>query len=298
MSDRSGVLWRRASQTQDARTPEQVREHYEVEKALAAQLRRGTAEERRQLYGRLYDEMYRRLPHHPQLTREVSAAETEHEISRQLNFLARFIGKDTTYLEIGPGDCALTFEVAKHVRHAIGVDVSAEVTSARRPRDNLELILSDGISIPVPPGSIDVAYSNQLMEHLHPDDAHAQLLNLSRALKPGGIYVCVTPNRLTGPHDISRGFSVVATGLHLREYTNGELIDLFRECGFERVTIYSTFRGYTFRVPTRPLLALERWLVRHPLKQARAFLNRSLLRRVFNCRLVAVKPRVVRGAAQ
>ncbi len=288
---------RAATIPESVRSPEQVREHYEVEKALAAQLRGGTADERKQLYGKLYDEMYRRVPHHPQLTRKVSPAETQHLVRRQLKFLARFIGKDTAYLEVGPGDCALTFEVAKRVRKAIGVDVSAEVTSSDRRRANLELILSDGTSIPVPPGSIDVAYSNQLMEHLHPDDARSQLLNLNRALRPGGIYVCMTPNRLTGPHDISCDFDTVATGFHLREYTNAELIDLFHDCGFGRVRIYSTLRGHAFRVPVRPLLALERWLMRQPLARARAFLNRSQLRRLIDqCRLVAVKPAAARAA--
>ena len=282
------------------RSPEQIREQYEVEKALAARLRGGTVDERKQLYGKLYDEMYQRLPHHPQLTRKVSAEETESTISGQLRFLSRFIGKDTTYLEVGPGDCALTLEVARHVRKAIGVDVSAEVTASDQRRSNFELKLSDGTSIPVPAGSIDVAYSNQLMEHLHPDDARTQLVNLSRALKVGGLYVCVTPNRLTGPHDISLGFDAVATGFHLREYTNAELIDLFRECGLGPVKIYNSIRGHTFRVPTRPLLAFERWLVRQPPQRQRALLRQPLVRKLLNnCRLVAVKSaRVAAGAAQ
>ena len=282
------------------RSPEQIREQYEVEKALAARLRGGTADERKQLYGKLYDEMYQRLPHHPQLTRKVSAEETESTISGQLRFLSRFIGNDTTYLEVGPGDCALTLEVARHVRKAIGVDVSAEVTASDHRRSNFELKLSDGTSIPVPAGSIDVAYSNQRMEHLHPDDARTQLVNLSRALKVGGLYVCVTPNRLTGPHDISLGFDAVATGFHLREYTNAELFDLFRECGFGRVKIYNSIRGRTFRVPTGPLLAFERWLVRQPPQRQRALLRQPLVRKLLNnCRLVAVKSGgVAAGAAQ
>jgi SAM-dependent methyltransferase len=286
--------------TDSQRSPQQIREHYEVEKALAARLRGGTAAERKQLYGKLYDEMYQRLPHHPQLTRKVSVRETESSISLQLRFLARFIGKNATYLEVGPGDCALTFAVARRVRSAIGVDVSAEVTSSDHRPSNFELKLSDGTSIPVPAGSIDVAYSNQLMEHLHPDDARAQLLNLNRALRVGGLYVCVTPNRLTGPHDISRGFDTVATGFHLREYTNVELVDMFRECGFEPVKIYNSIRDRTFRVPTRPLLAFERWLVRQPPQRQRAFLRQPLVRKLLNnCRLVAVKSgRVAAGAAQ
>ena len=276
-------------QPEPQRSPEQIREHYEIEKALAAQLRAGSAEERKQLYGKLYDEMYRRVPHHPQLARK-AAPQNQRVIGQQLNFLTRFIGKDTTYLEVGPGDCALTFEVARRVHKAIGIDVSAEIISSTRRRDNVELLLSDGTSIPVPPGSVDVAYSNQLMEHLHPDDARDQLVNLNRALRLGGAYVCVTPNRVTGPHDISRGFDAIATGFHLREYTNAELLDLLRACGFAPVRIYSSFRGRTFRIPTRPLLALERWLLSQQPERMQVLLHWSLLRKLIdNCRLVAVK---------
>jgi len=272
------------------RTPEQVVEHYEIEKVLAARLRAGTTEERRRLYGEVYEELYRRVPDHPQLTRKRAPSGAEDDIRRQWDMLRRFVGKDSTYLEVGPGDCCLTFEVAKHVRKAIGVDVSAEITSSRRRPPNFELVLSDGTSIPVPQGSVDVAYSNQLMEHLHPDDARPQLVNLGRALRPGGIYVCITPNRLTGPHDISRGFDDVATGFHLREYTNAELIKLFRDCGFDSVAIYSTVRGRSFRIPAAPLLSFERWLLRQPAAKTRALVNRPLLAKVINnCRLVAVK---------
>jgi SAM-dependent methyltransferase len=289
MPGRDGFRWSRRVE-EAPRSAEQVREHYEVEKALAAQLRAGSPEERKQLYPKLYDELFRRLPHHPLLTRKVSPAETRQLVCYQLNMLGRLLSEDTTYLEVGPGDCALAFAVARRVRKSIGVDVSAELTLTDRRPANFELILSDGTSIPVPPGSVDIAYSNQLMEHLHADDARAQLVNLSRALRVGGVYVCATSNRLTGPHDISRGFDTIATGLHLREYTNAELIELFRGCGFEPVWIYSSFRGHSFRMPRRPLLALERWLLRQPPQRAQALLRRPLVRKLIdNCRLVAVK---------
>ena len=275
------------------RTAEQIREHYEVEKELAARLRAGDAGERTRLYAKLYDEMYRRVPHHPMLTRKVSPAERRIAVREQMSFLTHFIGKGTTYLEVGAGDCALTFAVAKQVRKAIGVEVSAEITASDWRPGNFELLLSDGTSIPVPAGSVDVAYSNQLMEHLHPEDAREQLVNLNRALRLGGVYLCVTPNRLTGPHDISRGFDVVATGFHLHEYTNAELFALFRSCGFEPLMIYNSIRGYTFRIPNQPLLATERWLLHQSPERARALLRRPLLRKLIdNCRLAAVKARV------
>ncbi len=94
------------------------------------------------------------------------------------------------------------------------------------------------------------AYSNQLMEHLHPDDSLKQLQNVYRTLKPGGIYFCVTPNRLSGPHDISRTFDPVATGLHLKEYTVGEMDQIFKETGFLSTRIYVRFGEYFVFLPT------------------------------------------------
>ena len=85
----------------------------------------------------------------------------------------------------------------------------------------IHVVLSDGVSVEVPAASVTLAYSNQLMEHLHPDDALVQLRNIVRALAPGGLYVR-HPNRLTGPHDISMYFDRVATGFHLKEYTATE----------------------------------------------------------------------------
>jgi hypothetical protein len=54
------------------RTRAQLREHYEVERELADALRRAGPHERRSLYATLYDELFRRVPHHPQLTRKVT----------------------------------------------------------------------------------------------------------------------------------------------------------------------------------------------------------------------------------
>ena len=52
------------------RTKENIREHYDVEKELAHKLRNATKEERGKLYSSLYDELYRRVPHHPQLRKK------------------------------------------------------------------------------------------------------------------------------------------------------------------------------------------------------------------------------------
>jgi SAM-dependent methyltransferase len=246
------------------RNPEAVRHHYEVEKELAARLRLASREERRVLYSSLYDELFRRLPDHPQVTTKQDPGVTAFRVGLHLAILRRFLRSDSTFMELGPGDCSLSLAVARLAARCYAVDVSTEITHQPDWPENLQLIICDGSSVPVPDGSVDVAYSNQLMEHLHPDDARQQLANIHRSLRPGGRYVCRTPNRLSGPHDVSAHFDPVATGFHLREYANGELASLFRSAGFQRVEAFVLARGSYHEVPLPMLCALEWGLDRLP----------------------------------
>lgn len=259
----------------DPRTPEQIREHYEIEKALAARLRSAPKAARSALYSELYDELFRRVPLHPLLRRKEDPGEVALRTRWKLDLIARFLEPDTVFLEIGPGDCSLAFAVAARVRKVWAVDVSAEITRSVAAPPNFELVISDGCSIPVPPGSVTVAASHQLMEHLHPDDAEAQLESIVAALAPGGVYLCTTPNRLSGPHDVSRFYDEVATGFHLREYTLHELRRSFLAAGFSRVHAYAGGRGVHLRSPVGALLAFERMVESLPRGLARR-LARSL----------------------
>ncbi len=273
----------------ESRTPEQIRQHYDVEVELASALRNATKDERRRLYAELYDELYRRVPEHPQLVRKHSEAASRAAIDLQMRFLERFLDPDGTYLEIGAGDCCLTFEVAGHVRMAYALDVSAEITRSAQAPPNFALILSDGCSVPVPPGSVTVAYSNQLMEHLHPDDAVEQLRNIHCALAHGGRYVCVTPNRLNGPHDVSQYFDVEARGFHMKEYTTTDLARLFQAVGFRRVVPYLRVLGRYFAVPLALPSAVETVLARLPVRMRRRLAMAVPCRWFLGIQLVGVK---------
>ncbi len=237
----------------DSRPRERIQSHYEIERALADKLRNAPPEERGQLYASLYEELFRRVPDHPQhAAREEDVAARAAMVQRHLALLWPYLAPHSVFLEVGAGDCRLAEEVARRVKHVYAVEISATI-AAKAPRlPHFELVLSDGISIPVPDGSVDIAFSYQLMEHLHPDDATAQLVNIHRALPPGGRYLCLTPNQLTGPHDVTRHFTSVATGFHLREYTMVELVKLFREAGFRDVHFLVSMRiGY---LRTSPVL--------------------------------------------
>ena len=56
------------------RTDADIESHYRVEVELAGRLRAAPRAERLGLYGAVYDELFRRVPTHPQLTRKVSDA--------------------------------------------------------------------------------------------------------------------------------------------------------------------------------------------------------------------------------
>jgi SAM-dependent methyltransferase len=193
------------------------------------------------------------------------------------------------FLEVGAGDCALSFAVAAFVKQVYAVDVSAEITRAASVPANFKLILSDGCSIDVPEGSVHLAYSNQLMEHLHPDDAFEQLRNIHRALAPGGVYICSTPNRLNGPHDVSRYFSDRAGGFHLREYTTSELSQIFRSAGFSKVGSYIGVKGVFTQVPSGPLALFERTFSVLPHKMGQRLGSLPPFRQLLDIRLAGVK---------
>lgn len=273
----------------EPRTPAQVRQHYEVEKELADRLRTATREQRRLLYRSVYNELYQRVPHHPQLTRKSSPELTREALGPQLRLLKPFLRDNSTFLEIGPGDCALSLVIAEQVCQVYGLDVSDEITHQALLPSNFKLILSDGMSVPLPPDSVDVAYSNQLIEHLHPEDALEQLQGIWRALRPGGVYICVTPNRLNGPHDVSKHFDPVATGFHLKEYTVGDLSQLFRSAGFRKVRSLLGGRGAFVPVPVAPIAALEGILGLVPPPIRRALTLAAPCRAFLGIRVVGTK---------
>ncbi|TMG77025.1 MAG: class I SAM-dependent methyltransferase [Betaproteobacteria bacterium] len=272
MHDRAHSPMRVAPRGDETPTAYPLREHYLIERELADRLRSAPRSERGALYSELYDELFRRVPYHPML-HVGDLPQREHDITRPLRLLRSFLTCESVFMEIGAGDCALAMRAASLAKQVYAIDVSEEITRSVVPPGNFKLILSDGCSIPVPEGGIDVAFSNQLMEHLHPEDAGEQLRNIYRSLAPGGAYVCITPNRMYGPHDISKHFDQIATGFHLREYTAREIRKLFVDAGFAEVRFYASARGRFLRCPYWVIAALESTLgaLPYPLRKRLAY---------------------------
>jgi len=253
----------------EKRSFDRLLHHYNVEKALAQKLRESTREDRAVLYNSLYDQLFKAVPDHPLLSKKEASIARQASVKKSLKLIKRHITQDSTFLEIGAGDCALSIAAAKCAKKVYAIDVSKELTKRKNLPTNLEVIISDGISLPLNSDSVNIAYSNQLMEHLHPEDALEQMKNVYKVLKQGGLYYCITPNRITGPHDISRYFDEIATCFHQKEYTNTELSEMLRRVGFVKISARVGKNGIYMMFPMKAKIALEKICYHLPQKIAR-----------------------------
>jgi ubiquinone/menaquinone biosynthesis C-methylase UbiE len=225
----------------DRRSPERLLAHYLLERRLAKRLFNSSKTERGSLYTEVYTELFESLPDHPQHT-AVRSNESR-DIQLNLKYMHEAMTVDAVFLEIGCGDAEMSYTAAGTVRQVYGLDVTDSLIDYSHVPPNFSFLKTSGTNIDLQDNSVDVAHSNQLLEHLHPEDAENQVREVVRVLKPNGTYWCRTPNRVTGPHDVSRYFDYTATGFHLFEYDYVSIRRLFLNAGFNKVRFFFTVRG-------------------------------------------------------
>jgi len=245
--------------TKVQRSPERLRRHYEVEKGLADRLRRTTSrEERARMFESMYDTLFAAVPDHPRLTQERDAAYTERANSNRLRLVAPNLRSDTRVLDIGAGDCTFSFVLAKRARTVTAVEITTGSATSAAPPENFKLLIYDGYKLPLERASIDLAFSDQLVEHLHRDDVEPHFKMIAGVLAPGGHYVFRTPHRFSGPHDISKYFTTGdPEGFHMKEWTYRELGEVLRRCGYGKLEAIWSARGRAVRLPFALVVAIE-----------------------------------------
>jgi SAM-dependent methyltransferase len=241
------------------RSQERLRRHYEVEKALADRLRRtATREARARLYESMYDTLFAAVPDHPRLTRARDRAFIERVNRGRLAIVSSYLRPHARVLDIGAGDCTFSFELARRARNVTAIEISEGSSALEGAPQNFQLLLYDGFNLPVAPGSIDLAFSDQLVEHLHVDDVEWHFKMIAQALAPGGHYVFRTPHRFTGPHDVSMYFTKGdPQGFHMKEWTYGELRTVLQRTGYGKLTAIWCAKGVAARLPFWVMVAKE-----------------------------------------
>jgi SAM-dependent methyltransferase len=106
---------------------------------------------------------------------------------------------------------------------------------SRYPR--VQVVAANLASLPVPDSSMDVVVNFQVIEHLW--DQPQFITECLRVLRPGGLLMMSTPNRIT----FTPGSDTPVNPFHTRELNAAELRELLTDGGFRVTSMSGVFHG-------------------------------------------------------
>lgn len=224
-------------------TGDMILAHWELEKRLTRELLKSDTQNRWEVFERCYSTLYKELEWLNRLI-DSNSKTLSPPAQRYKNWTCLIGQPPLKIYEIGSGKGEMITYLAD-----CGFECKAtEITRERGKKHvanhpNLSWGISDGVHFEKfePLGFYDIIVSNQVIEHLHPEDLYNHFKGTASILSNEGRYIFSTPHMLTGPHDISRVFKLEKpVGMHLKEYTYRELKEILLASGFKKV--YSVLR--------------------------------------------------------
>jgi SAM-dependent methyltransferase len=141
-------------------------------------------------------------------------------------------------LEVGCGEGYGTDLLAGSAAQVVGIDydaLAAAHAAARYPR--ARFVRANLAALPVRSETVDVLAGLQVIEHVW---NHREFVGeCRRALRPGGLLLVTTPNRLT----FSPGLDAPRNPFHTTEFAAAELVELLENHGFENTVVYGLHAG-------------------------------------------------------
>jgi SAM-dependent methyltransferase len=145
-------------------------------------------------------------------------------------------------LEAGCGEGYGADLIAGVARRVVAVDYDeAAVAHVRSRYARVEVMQANLAELPLPDASVDVVVNFQVIEHLW--DQAQFVAECARVLRPSGLLMMSTPNRIT----FSPGRDTPVNPFHTRELNTGELTELLVDGGFAEVSISGLFHGPRLR---------------------------------------------------
>ncbi len=95
-------------------------------------------------------------------------------------------------VDVGAGTGLLTLALVDRVDRVCAIDISTAMCDYLRAKattaevENLEIIATSAVSLPLADGSVDLVVSNYCFHHLEDDDKERALAEVLRVLRPGG----------------------------------------------------------------------------------------------------------------
>src|SRR5882757_1940441 len=158
-----------------------------------------------------------------------------HEVVYQ-RLAQRCAGRDV--LEAGCGEGYGADRLADAATRVIGLDYDEQTVAhvrARYPR--IDMRHGNLAELPLPAGEVDVVVNFQVIEHLW--DQTQFVAECHRVLRPGGVLLMSTPNRIT----FSPGRDTPLNPFHTRELNAAELTELLVDAGFTVEAMLGVFHG-------------------------------------------------------
>ena len=141
-------------------------------------------------------------------------------------------------LEAGCGEGYGADLISRVARRVIALDYDETTVAhvrARYPR--VEVMHGNLAELPLADASVDVVVNFQVIEHLW--DQTQFVGECARVLRPAGLLMVSTPNRIT----FSPGRDTPINPFHTRELDAGELTQLLLDGGFSPVSMSGVFHG-------------------------------------------------------
>ena len=143
-----------------------------------------------------------------------------------------------TVLEAGCGEGYGADLLAAVAARVVAVDYDATTVAHVRDRYPRVTVLAANLAaLPMPDEAVDVVVNFQVIEHLW--DQPQFITECLRVLRPGGLLLMSTPNRIT----FTPGSDVPVNPFHTRELNAAELRDLLVEGGFRVQSMSGVFHG-------------------------------------------------------
>jgi SAM-dependent methyltransferase len=157
-------------------------------------------------------------------------------------FAAGFVtGRDV--LEVGCGEGYGTALLATSARRVLGVDYdAATVAHAAATYRRPHFVRGNLAALPVADAAVDVVESLQVVEHVW--DYGEYVRECRRVLRPDGVLILTTPNRLT----FSPGLDRPVNPFHTKEFTACELTGLLEHQGFVVTRVLGLHAGPRLRI--------------------------------------------------
>lgn len=196
---------------------------------------------------------------------------------------ARELARERQVLDAGCGEGFGTVLLAETARRVTGIDYSRDAVkaaAAKYQRPNLDFRQLDVYKLPGLDLRFDLVTNFQVLEHLA--DPVEFLTAVRAALKPEGVLMLTTPNRLT---------SVSENPYHLHEYVADELLTLLRPL-FSRVELYSMMGNEKVRAFDAARAVQVRRILRLDPLGLRKMLPEQFVKWVFGRLAVLVRRRV------